>query len=238
MNGLIYIFILISQGFMVQPGRIEVEAVPGQSITKRFIITNISQDTIFLRTHVENFTQDSFGKTIFSPYEGSDVIINPSEFSVPPGDNYTVRVTVKSPDDLNEERWYMIIFSQIPPPLEQFAAIKFVREIGVPFYLIPIGALPEFDIDTSFLHGDTLYFRLKNSGLRHIRARGIFRVFNIDNQQTPVIEEEVKGIFVLPERSIYKPFVIDSLPSGKYIARFRVDFGGPYAIEGVKSFSR
>ena len=230
--------ILFTQGFMVQPGRIEVEVAGGQIITKRIILTNISSDTIFIRAHVENFDQDSTGKIQFSPSNDTNVIINPTEFSIPPGDNYTVRVTLKTPYDFPDEKWGMLIFSQIPPPLERYAAIKFVREIGVPFYLVPIGALAELDIDTSFIKNDSLYFRLVNGGLRHVRAKGSIKILSIENQNEPLWQKDVDGIFILPQKSIYISFPLDSVPKGKYIARFRVDFGGSYAIEGVKSFSR
>ena len=229
--------LLFSQGFMVQPGRIEVEVAGGQTITKKLIITNISSDTIFIRTHVEKFDQDTTGKIVFyKTYDQNTVTINPLEFYVPPGDNKTVRITLKTPFDMPNEIWGMIIFSQLPPPLEQYTTIKFVREIGVPFYLIPIGAMGELDVDTSFVKNDSVFFVLHNTGLRHIRGEGIFR---IETDKGELIrEKEVKSIFILPERKTVKAFSIKSLPAGIYVAKFRVKFGGPYAIEGVKSFKK
>lgn len=238
MNSFIFALFIISQGLVVRPALIEVEVAGGQRITKKVTLYNVSSDTLFVRAHVETFDQDSFGKTLFSSYDSGDVAINPVEFSIPPGDKYFVRITAQTPKEQVNEKWFMVIFQVLPPPLPKYAGIRFVKEIGVPFYLIPIGAITEFDIDTSFIKRDSIYFKLSNHGIRHIRANGTFKVFNAEEQKVPIIEKEVKGIFLLPQRAIYKSFPIDTLPPGKYIAKFMVDFHGPYKIEGVKSFMR
>ncbi len=238
MNSFIFTLLFIAQGMIVRPILFEVEAAPGQRITKKVTLINASSDTLFVRSHVEHFDQDSTGKTLFSSYNDNDVIINPVEFSIPPQDEYSVRITVKTPEDMSKEKWFMLVFQQMPPPLPEYAGIRFVKEVGVPFYLIPIGAMPECDIDTSFIRKDSLYFRIINPGIRHIRANGTLKIFKAQDQKSPILQKDVKGIFLLPQKAIYKAFPLDTLKKGQYVAKFRVDFHGPYAIEGVKSFMK
>ncbi len=226
--------IIISQGFMVQPSRIELEVAGGKSITRKIIVSNPSPDTIFLRIHTEKFYQDAFGKIKFAEEDDNPyIIINPVEFQVPPGENRTVRVTFRTPCDMPKEIWGMIIITQLPPPEEKFAMIRIAREIGVPYYLIPIGAYSECDIDTSYIKNDTLFFLVSNNSFKHLRARGTFKLETIDKN---AIERSEQSIFILPEHTIKLAFPIDTLKQGKYVARLRIDYGGAFAIEGVKSF--
>ncbi len=235
MNTLLLILMLISQGFMVQPDRIEVEVAGGKRITRKLVVTNISSDTIFIRVHVEKFDQDSSGKIIFKKVaDDSTVVINPLEFNLAPGDNKDVRITLSTPYDMPNEIWGMIIFSQLPPPEEKFATIRFVREIGVPYYLVPLGTFTQCDIDTSFIRHDSIFFLVSNTGLRHLRAKATYKLENVDKKE--VSERTLGSVFILPEHSIYLSFPIDTLKNGKYVARLKIDYGGAFAIEGVKSF--
>ncbi len=232
---LFLLLMLITQGFMVQPDRIEIEVAGGRKITRKLVVTNITSDTIFIRVHVERFDEDSSGKIIFEKWsDDTSVLINPLEFYLAPGENKNVRITLSTPYKMSSELWGMIIFSQIPPPEERFSTIRFVREIGVPYYLIPIGAFRQCDIDTSFIRNDTLYFLVSNQGLMHLRARVMFKLENIEKSE--LTEKKLPNVFILPEHSVYLSFPIDTLKPGRYVARIRINYGGAFAIEGVKSF--
>lgn len=234
MSVLITLFI-ISQGFMVQPSTLELEVAGGQQITKKVIVTNPSNDTIFIRVHTEKFQQKQDGKILFEKDQDNPyVLINPIEFQVPPGDNKTVRITFKTTPDMLNEIWGMIIFTQLPPPEEKFATIRIAREIGVPYYLIPIGVHSECDIDTSYIANDSLFFVISNTGLKHLRAQGIFKLSQVDGE---IIKRTTKRIFILPNHKIKLAFPLDTLKEGNYIARLRIDYGDALAIEGVKSFT-
>ncbi len=234
MNVLLFLS-LISQGFgfLVYPEKIEMDVAPGQTVTRVMKIDNISNDTLFLKVHTENFNIDSTGKTLFSKTASPYTIINPVEFSILPQQELKARVTFRIPDTTANEIWGMIIVTSLPKPHKYMKMVNIATEIGIPFYLSPIGSHRECEMDTSYVRRDSIYFILSNPGIKHIRINGTMTLTSSEGYKST---NRINNSVILPNGKRVFSFPVKALKAGHYVAKLRISYGGPFDIEGVKAF--
>ncbi len=209
--------------FVLVPGKVEIFGNPGEEITKKITITNRTNRLVNYSVKVEDFIGSRSEDTPVillgddkSPYSFKDNIIPDSRnFSLKFGQQITIPVTVKIPDNQQPGGFYssVIIASQPTDTGGIAGGARLVSRIGCLFFIRvngPVkeeGNIEDFTVKekkSSLMSGGPMTFEIlfNNSGSIHLVPYGTISITNLLGKK--VAELPVDGYFSLPNSLRYR----------------------------------
>lgn len=95
-----------------------------------------------------------------------ELVALPAVVELPPGEERLIRVALRQPAELAQERCFRVIVAEVPPERGQPGGVRFALGFSVPVFLTPPGAAPQ---PRWSLQGDRLV--LANAGTAHVQVR-------------------------------------------------------------------
>uniref|UniRef100_A0A7C4UCL8 Uncharacterized protein n=1 Tax=candidate division WOR-3 bacterium TaxID=2052148 RepID=A0A7C4UCL8_UNCW3 len=231
------IFLIGAGGFLVEPARIEII---GSDFTYNgeLSVLNVSEkETLRIKGYTGDFYLNENGEIVYpdKPIQYSCsgwIYLNPSEFTLLPGEKKVVRFSVLIPE-INIEHWGVIFFESISVP-KVWTPIIVSPRVGVSVYIQP----PNFqniqaDIKSMFIKNSFVHFILKNVGNVKIKPKIRYEFKEIGNEKK--IIDSIPGGIIFPEyERIYK--INRILKRGSYYISIEIDYGGSEILKGEKIF--
>ena len=125
-----------------------------------------SDDTrkLSFQARLSRWQQDAAGKDEYA--ESQDLIFFPPLFSVNPGDKRVIRVGLKAGEPIATETAYRLFIEEIPEPSPATSGseVKVVLRFGVPIFIAPAGAKPEFVVEAVEPVAGKVSMRVRNAG--------------------------------------------------------------------------
>ncbi len=230
--------------FVMTPPRVEHKIKPGKQITDALLLTNLGDTPSLVSITASDWLMNNEGSVQVvlegkGPDSASDWIkINPSTFTVQPGDHQQVRYTVSVPKGMEEKgyRSAMLIKMQAVdpsglPPLPGGKGRSIVVHGQFNFYIyltvgnpLPTARLNGFKANPT-PEGLNTEFIIENSGKVHFRTKGNITIKNDKGKKVGTIS--IPSYPVLPgmKRNIKLPWKKEALPAGNYSLELRVDIG-------------
>lgn len=149
---------------------------------------------------------------------GDRVSVSPSTMTLAPGEQRTVRVTLKSGARFDSECWSAAV---VQPSGSSTAA---ATRSSVPLYVTPSGLNTDGEVNDMFVRGDSLVVNFRNTGKLRSDVVGEVQVRMADDSLVTVVPLEAATVLAGSERQwrIRMP----KLATGKYKIYGVVDFGG------------
>jgi hypothetical protein len=212
--------------FVLEPGKMEVFANPGDTITKYISVTDRIKGTNNFDISTEDFVgSDKIDQPVVllggdkSPYSFKDNIkADTSSFSMNGGQKATIPVTITVPKDAQPGGYYSaVIVSNTPNNPEQISGTKVISRVGVLFFVRvngPVnasGTISDFRVDASksnrllgLIQSGPINFEIlfKNTGSVYVIPSGNVIIKNIFGQQ--VANVPVEAYFSLPNSLRYR----------------------------------
>lgn len=95
-----------------------------------------------------------------------ELVALPAVVEVPPGEERLIRVALRAPATLTQERCFRVVVAEVPPTRDVPGGVRFALGFSVPVFLTPPGAAPQ---PRWRLEGDQLV--LTNTGTAHVQVR-------------------------------------------------------------------
>lgn len=194
-----------NQAFSISPPLVELKADPGQTVTASIKLTNVSDSTLRIQSHFNDFgAKDETGEPniIFEEshttvYSLRQWIASPEPFTIAPQETKTVDFLITVPHNAEPGGHYAVIrFSGSTPELEQ-NGVALTASIGSLVLLKVSGAINEKASITEFFTATqkfaqnnifesgpiTFVERIKNDGNVHLKPTGNIDIFNAFGQQ-------------------------------------------------------
>ncbi len=224
---------------------IKVEARPNEVITRQFQLTlDRHQPRTHFRAKVEDFWRSEDGRESFYGPPGTLrrscapwMSVNPVDAVVEPGETLVVRTTVNVPGEVREGGfWCVLTVDEVPDPESGQAGVgvRFLASVSTGVFVY-VGEVERsasiLDLD---VRDEAVHLRVRNDGNAPLGIEGRVEwhlpegdeaVASIDLPRATVFTEPiVEGVMAaaLPPR--------DALPSGRYLVRAVLDFGGAHYI--------
>ena len=147
--------------FGVAPTRVDL----GRGARSGLIeVTNDDERKLSFQVRLSAWRQDANGKDEYA--ESQDLIFFPPLFTVNPGDKRVIRVGLKGAELPASEAAYRLYIEEIPEPsaAKSGSEVKVVLRFGVPVFVAPAAARPEFVIDGVEAVAGKVSLRVRNSG--------------------------------------------------------------------------
>ncbi|WLD23427.1 molecular chaperone [Flavobacterium dauae] len=243
-----FLSVFSQTGISVSPPRLYYEADPGQSGVQKVMVSNVSTShTMDLAVSLGDWKYDDKGENLMFPADSlptscaSWVTIKKEDtyFSLQPGQNKEIEVSITTPNTLTDERpvhTAMLYVTQMNPVNDvdsQGANIKVSVRSGIKlFHRTNESKNKKLEIENLLFNKETklieLYF--KNKG--NIWADGIIypELFNTQNGKKVKIDHII--FYSMPgdnrEMTIKLP---ENTTPGKYTATILIDYGDDNTIE-------
>jgi len=196
----------------VSPIRVDVAA--GQrSVT--LIVRNDGDQTTLVQTQIMAWSQAD-NEDRLEPT--SDLLASPPNFELVPGGVQTVRLALRRPADVDRERAYRIVVSEVPgPPQPGFTGATFALRLSLPIFVdaTTIRTAPQLAWSGAVGADGGLELTATNTGSRHIQLRTV----DVLHDGPGVDARHVGPWYVLPGQR--RSVTIAPLP-GRTIATDRV----------------
>ncbi len=153
----------------IAPLRVDFDEVERNSVVR---VVNSGTEVLSMQVEALDWSQADDGR---DQYEAtSDVIVVPPIFSIPPGETQLVRVGLLSEQPLETEQSYRLLFTELPPPMNNRAVtgLQLRMRVSIPvFSAAVIADEPELEfIEHEFVEDGRLRVKLRNNGKTHIRV--------------------------------------------------------------------
>ncbi len=241
------------QGLEISPPLAELKADPGQTVTAKVKVRNVTRETLVVSAEVNDFTagneEDGQPRLLLeegekSPYSVKDWITTISEITLKSEEQKPVTITLQVPQDASPGGHYGVVrFTGTPPGVEG-TGVSLSASIGALVLVNVSGDVQEsakiVELFTAqngekrgfFEYGPiTLAERIENTGNVHIKPTGTVRVTNIFGQETATYSLNERGGNILPasirrfEQQLDKKFLF-----GRYKLQADVVYGSDSKI--------
>lgn len=237
------------QSIEASPLRVEVQATPGMTHTQAVTVKNPGREQVRVRVTLSDWHLTREGTPQFEePAPGrafaaaSWVRFAPPEFTLPGGQEGTVRFTLTVPPDTQPGGYrtglLLEFLPETPPEARAGRQIVFRSRIASLIY-VNVGP-PAATIELTNLQvqaadrGTAIVAALKNGSRFTTRTRGTLQVY--DRAGAAVANLTVPDVPVLPESerelAISADDAVRSLPAGEYRVELKLDFGMPALLVG------
>jgi hypothetical protein len=233
--------LLISVSLLVSPLRLEVNSHPGVVTRELSVKNGDAYNEATVSIYKGDWDLSENGKILYYPADSLPhscsgwITINPTEFTLAPGEVKDVRVTFEIPPEVTGGYWSVIFFEGKPPETEEWTPlVKLTGRVGITTYLDIAGtSFKEAEIEKMELEesGD-LKIEIKNTGNIWVRPQVKYRVMR---EEKEIYSDSLESSVILPETSRgYKLTFegIKTIAGDEIVAR--VDYGGDKILEGVK----
>lgn len=209
-----------SQSLEISPPSIEITADPGQTITHKVKVRNMSQKSLPLSVHVLDFTAiGEEGQVNLENIEGPWSIakwtsISPSKFTLEPGTTREVTATIKVPaKNTAGGRYGSLVFSIVNEKSDLKNAASVSQEVASLFLIRISGPVNErlslinFSAP-SFSEFGPVPFSLKfqNTGNVHVKVSGLINVMNFWGKKVADVVIPPTNIFPSANRIVKAEF--------------------------------
>ena len=171
-----FCFIIFSGIFSAQAqltldkGKIEIKAVPGESVSGSFTVKNSTSTSIQLKSYFQDFEYiqpfDATKKFLpigSSKYScGEWVVFSPQDFIIPPQSNKTINYTVNAPRDISGGYYGVLFIETIPQGNTQM--LRIVTRTGCLFFIETMDSIKKGEICDIIAGENSINLNLKNSG--------------------------------------------------------------------------
>jgi hypothetical protein len=237
-------------GLGLNPGRAEVEIMPGQEKTIGFHIDSPASEQP-VRGHllltptdwkIDADTSVSYTEPGTQPDSAAKwMVFSPSAVSIQSGQSQLVRVTVKVPEGTAPGVYRSGIFVQERPPAtppnkgEHLVMFRFRYLFSLYVIVGPVEGRGQFSDLRSIpeRQGARLIFELKNSGSRHVRPY-IDATIRDDAGKVVASMKRQEATVLLPHATNNEPVSVTDLAPGKYEIEAQVDFQDGRPIQAIK----
>lgn len=234
--------------FVLEPGKVEVFANPGESVRKSITVTNRASTVVSFKIEVEDFigsTEENMPVILLgeekSPYSFKDnVVPDVSVFSLEPNTSITVPITITIPDNAQPGGLYtsVLVSNQPSVDLQTNASgaegkTKIISRVGTLFFIRVNGVAKESGELEDFIitkptkkFPDTYKFNIlfKNDGNVHLVPYGWITVRNIFGKDIGKIP--VDAYFAMPKSIRYREIQWNKPPSfGRFVATVDLNRG-------------
>lgn len=208
------------QGLEISPPLAELKADPGQTVTAKVKVRNVTRETLIVNAEVNDFTagneEDGQPRLLLeegekSPYSVKDWITTISEITLKSEEQKPVTITLQVPQNASPGGHYGVVrFTGTPPGVEG-TGVSLSASIGALVLVNVSGDVQEsakiVELFTAqngekrgfFEYGPiTLAERIENTGNVHIKPTGTVRVTNMFGQETATFSLNDRGGNILP----------------------------------------
>jgi len=153
----------------IAPLRVDFDTMERNSVVR---VVNSGTEILTMQVEALDWSQAEDGR---DQYEAtSDVIAVPPIFSIPPGETQLVRVGLLSQQPLEVEQSYRLLFTELPPPMNNKAVAGLQLRMRVSIHVFSAAVTvdePELEfIEHEFVEDGRLRVKLRNNGKTHIRV--------------------------------------------------------------------
>jgi len=222
----------------VVPAKYNLTVRPGEVTVREVEIANQGDAPVVVRVTWSDWTMDEQGNLALEPAGSTPqslaglVEVEPSEFSVGPGESAQVRVTLRLPADGPATRWGAML-SEVRPASPKSPALgpRATAQLGTTFYLsrIPAEIVNADVVGMRFRpRGDSVAVsvEVRNAGERHYYLGGHIAV--ADSTGQAVAGGDLPNGIVLPGRTrSFEWLCTARLAPGRYSVSATLDTGGP-----------
>lgn len=241
-----------AQDFEVAPVVILSNAEPGESETRKLILTNHANTKATFSLQLSDFTKDREGKKIFAPAGSTDysaagrITVNPNMIDIMPNEQGEVMVTITVPIDDYRSSWAAIF---VQPVSEQTsmsadkqvtASIAVTGRIVVEVYQSPKSntdyqaRIFEFkEIKESGSERRHFQASLENNGSKVVKGHIYLIATNLETLEETKYNP-VKTTLLPEENRIIDLYLNNDLAAGKYSLAAILDYGSETSLEGVQ----
>jgi len=239
-----------SAGLGLNPGRAEVEVMPGEEKTVSFRIDSPPSEQpvrghLLLSLTDWKINQDT-SVTYVDPGSLPDsaakwVVFSPSSLSIDSGQSQLVRVTVRVPEGTTKGVYRAGVFVQERPPAAPpkpgehvmmfrfrylFSLYVMVGQLSGEGHLADLRSIPEHD-------GVRIICEMNNTGTRHVRPY-IDATLRDSHGNTVAALKRYEATVLLPSATNEEPITINDLAPGHYEIEAQIDFQDGHPIQAIK----
>lgn len=240
------------QALEISPPVITLSADPGQTVTARVLVRNISSTDLVVRGDANDFVaagEDGTPKVLLedsesTPYSMKDWVSMPGRMTLVPKEIKTMNVSIRVPADASPGGHYGVIrFTGTPPNLEG-QGVSLSASLGSLVLLSVSGnitenlSVEEFSVNKGGKSGSffeslplQLVQRIKNDGNIHQRSGGAVTISNIFNKNVATFPYNPGARYILPgstrkfSQTLDKSLVENTRFFGRYTAKLTVIYG-------------
>lgn len=233
--------LLISVSILVSPLRLEVNSHPGVVTRELSVKNGDTYNEAIVSIYKGDWNLSESGKILYYPADSLPnscagwITINPTEFTLAPGEVKNIRITFEVPPDIAGGYWCVIFFEGKPPEEEEWTPlIKLTGRVGITTYLSIVGTtVKEAEIKKMKLEkSGEVKMEVQNKGNIWVRPQVKYW---INREGKEIYRDSLRSSIILPETSREYQLTFEDIKTlkGDEIVT-RVDYGGDKILEGVK----
>ena len=238
-------------GMGLNPGRAEVEILPGSEKTVGFQIESPTSDEPVrgrLLLSLTDWSLDQNATAVYAdpaalPNSASPwTVFSPTAVSISSGQTHLVRVTVKVPVDAKPGVYRTGIFVQerppATPPIAGTHMLYFRFRYMFTLYVVvpPVtlrGELSDVSMQSE-PEGIRLVYEAKNVGSRHLRPRISWSIQNAQQEEITSARNEDFTVLLPFSTVATGPVVASNLPPGRYELAAEMDFNDGAPVQAIR----
>jgi len=234
---MLFLFLSIIN-FLVTPPKLTVVTFGGIT-TEKITVKNIDREKpLRIKAYTGDWLLNEDGKIYYlepgrvsfscSPW----ISINPREFTIPPGGNKEVRVTLDIPK-IQGGYWGVVFFEAVPIPSEWTPTIRVSGRIGLTVYVSSgDGLLKRGELTSLIIANKEVKICFKNEG--NIWLRPSVKLY-IKKGEKEVYKDSIINNVVLPNfERIFTFDLKNKLKKGLYTFTADIDYGGNEILRGER----
>ena len=246
------------QGLEISPPLIEQNVDPGQNLTLSVRLRNITQDTLIVKTRVDDFAaegEDGQPKLLLddtqeTSYGLKDWVGPVADLTLKAQEVREVEVPLNVPADASPGGHYGVIrFSGVPPD-QRDTGLSLSASIG-PLVLLTVSgdineqaAVEEFSVSQDGQSGNqfssgplTISERIANIGNVHVKPIGVVKIKNLFGQEVASLPVNEAGGNVLPDSVRKFEQALAKTPLlGRYTADLELTYGDNQTLAATTTF--
>lgn len=173
--------------FSVTPIRADLKA---GALSETITVGNDSAGPLRVGVKLMEWTQDEKGEDVYK--DSADLVYFPRQLDIPAGARRVVRVGVRHLPT-GAERSYRLFIEEIPQPIGSGAAVNLFFRFGVPVFVTPADAKPEFSVGELTIQKGKLTVPVSNTGTKNVRLAKVTFSNGLD------FSREYAGWYSLPD---------------------------------------
>jgi len=227
-------------GFLLSPPKFQITLFANQSANKTIDLKNVTGDTLYVETVLEDFFLTPYGKPQFKPagvypYSCSKWIqVNPVSFLLLPHGKKIVRFTVTLPGGSDGDYLGVITFKSKGLPKKWTPSIAIYGEISVFVHLISANTgILDGDMEGLSVKQDTIFVTYHNTGNVRNHIDCTIEIKSLSGKTIWQAEQKNKLVLRNSER-ILTLLINKKLRKGTYNILATIDYGGKELIQGER----